>query len=289
MSPLSARARAALSQVRPVLFVNIGWAARYDGTEAVVGGHGYLNHGPHKPGETFAFTPRRGFFRCGIGPGVIDSKAIHVVFVAREPGTNAMRLVGVYANAEPIQEPAPKGNAWVTARTKEAWLLSPVHRPLVLYWPGRMGMRRWARKHDGEGHLTLLAAFLTLTGQSRLLTTDPWTDSVDEGSEFLEGAEYKKYVKHRTREKRLRKAKIESVLKRTGALTCEVPGCGFDFAERFGVLGQEYAHVHHKIPLSRADVQGRKSSMADLAIVCANCHAMIHRGGRCRPLAGLIP
>ena len=28
--------------------------------------------------------------------------------------------------------------------------------------------------------------------------------------------------------------------------------------------------------------------LEDLAVVCANCHAMIHRGGECRPIASLI-
>ena len=29
--------------------------------------------------------------------------------------------------------------------------------------------------------------------------------------------------------------------------------------------------------------------MKDLAIVCSNCHSMIHRFGDCRALAALIP
>jgi hypothetical protein len=34
---------------------------------------------------------------------------------------------------------------------------------------------------------------------------------------------------------------------------------------------------------------GREVKLKDLAVVCANCHVMIHMGGKCRPLAGLIP
>ena len=37
-----------------------------------------------------------------------------------------------------------------------------------------------------------------------------------------------------------------------GHLLCEVPGCGFDFETRYGRIGRGFAHVHHKIPLSRA-------------------------------------
>jgi 5-methylcytosine-specific restriction protein A len=42
------------------------------------------------------------------------------------------------------------------------------------------------------------------------------------------------------------------------------------------------------IPLNKAPKEGRKIFLKDLAIVCANCHAMIHRNGECRPLEGLI-
>jgi hypothetical protein len=50
---------------------------------------------------------------------------------------------------------------------------------------------------------------------------------------------------------------------------------------------QGYAHVHHLRPLSEA--RGSVTTrLEDLAIVCANCHAIIHRDGACRPLDGLI-
>src|SRR5262245_48779112 len=43
-------------------------------------------------------------------------------------------------------------------------------------------------------------------------------------------------------------------------------------------------------PYARArEVMGREVKLKDLAVVCANCHVMIHMGGKCRPLAGLIP
>ncbi|WP_422110022.1 hypothetical protein [Bradyrhizobium elkanii] len=42
------------------------------------------------------------------------------------------------------------------------------------------------------------------------------------------------------------------------------------------------------MPLHKAPKEGRQVLLKDLAIVCANCHAMIHTGGQCRPLEGLI-
>jgi 5-methylcytosine-specific restriction protein A len=86
----------------------------------------------------------------------------------------------------------------------------------------------------------------------------------------------------------MRRAKIAEALTKDGKLVCEVPSCKFDFKERYGPLGEGYAQVHHLIPLKKAPPEGRKIFLKDLAIVCANCHAMIHRNGDCRPLEGLI-
>jgi predicted HNH restriction endonuclease len=102
---------------------------------------------------------------------------------------------------------------------------------------------------------------------------------VNEG--FLEGESRNRYIVHRHRERRLRKAKIEDVLRRTGRLACEVPGCEFDFKESYGKLGNGFAHVHHRIPFKMLK-SVRNTKLDELAIVCANCHAMIHVGGKSR-------
>ena len=104
----------------------------------------------------------------------------------------------------------------------------------------------------------------------------------------FEGQERKRFVQHRRRENSMRRHKIEDALAKAGKLVCEVPKCEFDFAKRYGPLGKGYAQVHHLVPLHRAPKTGRKVTLKDLAIVCANCHAMIHAGGECRPLEGLI-
>jgi len=105
---------------------------------------------------------------------------------------------------------------------------------------------------------------------------------------YFEGTQRAKFVLHRRREGELRRAKIAEALTTHGRLFCNVPGCGFDFAKRYGSVGEGYAQVHHLIPLNKAPKEGRPVFTKDLAIVCANCHVMIHRGGECRPLEGLI-
>ena len=115
--------------------------------------------------------------------------------------------------------------------------------------------------------------------------------AIDEAMARVEGFEGQltyRYSLHRKRESKLRAAKIEQSLSKNGDLTCEVPGCGFDFAKTYGAMGEGYAQVHHLVPLSEAPSTGHSTTLDDLAIVCANCHAMIHKGGECRPLEGLI-
>lgn len=112
--------------------------------------------------------------------------------------------------------------------------------------------------------------------------------AIDDDTGYEEGTLSQRLILHRQREQRARKDKIAEVIHRTGRLVCEVQGCGFDFSKTYGKLGEGYAQVHHLKPLGSQDSQVH-TKLTDLAIVCANCHCMIHIGGDCRPLKGLIP
>lgn len=58
---------------------------------------------------------------------------------------------------------------------------------------------------------------------------------------------------------------------------CMVQGCGFDFGTRYGTRGVDYIEVHHIKPISTAGGEHLVNPKTDLAVVCANCHRMIHR------------
>jgi hypothetical protein len=113
-------------------------------------------------------------------------------------------------------------------------------------------------------------------------------DEDEELAAFPEGESKMRFQLHRRREKRLREAKIEEVKAATGALRCEVPGCGFDFESVYGAQGENFAHVHHRTPLATVSSKTMNTTAA-LAIVCANCHAMIHREGGCLDLKEIRP
>jgi 5-methylcytosine-specific restriction protein A len=108
----------------------------------------------------------------------------------------------------------------------------------------------------------------------RLLPQNQADESSADDEEFPEGKILTRLHKHRERSPTLTKKKKAKVLKDTGRLACQV--CGFDFNEVYGDLGYDYAECHHTIPLSSLKSEGR-TKLSDLAIVCANCHRMLHR------------
>ena len=96
----------------------------------------------------------------------------------------------------------------------------------------------------------------------------------EDENEFPEGRVLACIHRLRERNPALVKRKKEQVLLEKGHLSCEV--CGFDFQEVYGSLGAGFAECHHGTPLSELP-GSRVSKIADLAIVCANCHRMLHR------------
>lgn len=59
-----------------------------------------------------------------------------------------------------------------------------------------------------------------------------------------------------------------------GKLFCEV--CFFDFKEKYGNRGEDFIEAHHKIPVSELE-QKTTLTIEDMAMVCSNCHRMLHK------------
>lgn len=96
---------------------------------------------------------------------------------------------------------------------------------------------------------------------------------VDDEDEVAEGRLVFREHRARERNRAIISRKKEQVRNQTGRLACEA--CDLDFAERYGDRGAGYIEVHHLIPLSESGPATTK--LSDLALVCANCHRMIHR------------
>ena len=65
----------------------------------------------------------------------------------------------------------------------------------------------------------------------------------------------------------------QSRMKKLGRLQCEA--CGFDFFETYGERGLGFIECHHTTPVSEM-VPGHRPKQSEFALLCANCHRMIH-------------
>jgi 5-methylcytosine-specific restriction enzyme A len=53
--------------------------------------------------------------------------------------------------------------------------------------------------------------------------------------------------------------------------------CGFDFGAVYGSLGVGYIECHHLKPSAEQDGNAQEVTVSDVAVLCSNCHRMIHR------------
>ncbi len=105
----------------------------------------------------------------------------------------------------------------------------------------------------------------------------PWGFGVepeDESKVFEEGA--KKYALHLIKERDSRVSQLakKNRWKEVGFFACDV--CGFDFHKAYGKQGYRYIEAHHTFPVSELK-RGQKTKLEDIALVCSNCHRMLHK------------
>jgi len=108
------------------------------------------------------------------------------------------------------------------------------------------------------------------------ISTSPMDLSMGEEPSFFEAEEGKVLTRvHRVRErdKKLVKRKKDEALKKFGALQCEA--CGFNFSKTYGPDIEGVIDVHHTKPLHTLQ-PGDKTKLADLVLLCANCHRVVH-------------
>ncbi len=84
--------------------------------------------------------------------------------------------------------------------------------------------------------------------------------------DYFEGDEYETESRFRKRNRALIEAK-----KANSNYECEV--CGMRYEDVYGEIGREFIIAHHREPIHGGR---RKSSLEDIALICWNCHAMLH-------------
>lgn len=125
----------------------------------------------------------------------------------------------------------------------------------------------WTGRWD---ELAEVAALLRRSASSHDLIEVPEPD--EDEVEAQEGRLLYRQHRRRERDRRIREQKIRAASRR-GPLRCEV--CDFDFAATYGERGAGYIECHHVRPLH--EVGESRTRLTDLALVCSNCHRMIHR------------
>jgi len=115
------------------------------------------------------------------------------------------------------------------------------------------------------------AIIAVLKEQADTTWTESETDTAIE--EAPEGRLLTRIHVARERNRKLVESKRKQALRKYGRLQCEA--CNFDFAMQYGERGSGFIECHHTKPVATL-TEGQKTRLDDLALVCANCHRMIH-------------
>ena len=127
-----------------------------------------------------------------------------------------------------------------------------------------------ARLQQLAKHIRAIAADPVLPNQLYLIPEEEEGDI----SVVEEGAVIYKLHKYRERDVSIVAKKKNIVFEQYGKLLCEA--CEFDFNVQYGNLGYKFIECHHRTPLAEF-TSTSKTTISDLALVCSNCHRMLHR------------
>ena len=150
--------------------------------------------------------------------------------------------------------------------------LDPGYEGVGLANAGRRDREVWVEYANDPVRLHHKAQVLWEVAHSGTLATEYAVEQI--GASADEGRVLTRLHRVRERSQSLVDRKKKQVRAESGRLACE--GCGFDFGSSYGERGLGFAECHHRVPLSKLSAKTRMRT-ADLAIVCANCHRMIHR------------
>ena len=112
-------------------------------------------------------------------------------------------------------------------------------------------------------------------------TLEPKEDIPDKeelSGEFSEGNVIERTHKVRERDNRVNQKAKGNYKEKHGGLFCQA--CGFDFEKKYGILGRNVIECHHIIPVSEM-LPGDKTKPKDIAMLCANCHLIVHKRNPC--------
>lgn len=279
-----------------IVFCNIGWMKNYDGIQgdsiqrggsynkdAV--GHEVCNFTACR-GKVYGYvqpTGRISVERLGASKGADKADGVTVIWTAG-PNAGGTAIVGWYTNAtvfrdfQEIPNPCKKHRSnniteyRIVAPIENAHLIPEQERDFLIPRRVKGGIGQsnvwYADKPESVGLVDDVIKYIHSGARTSKLPDVDTEATANEGNPRL--------VAHLRRERNpsLVEKKKKSVLAAEGKLCCEA--CGFDFEARYGQYGHGFCEVHHLKPISQMD-KGHVTTLADLAVVCSNCHRIIHR------------
>jgi len=278
-----------------ILFCNVGWMRDYNGIagDSIERGGSYNNEATghevcnfsYVRGKVYGYVQPTGQIKIeklGAEKNESSVSGVTVVWTAG-PETGGTAVVGWYKNATvyreyqefktrtKIQIENELTHYRIEAKTENATLLPPEERNLLIPRAVKGGIGQsnvwYADSPESKVHIQRVLKLIDKGYSEELQDLDIFA-SGKEGNPRL--------VAHlqRERSQALVKKKKKQILDATGKLSCEV--CGFDFQSFFGEMGEGFCEVHHLQPLSKMDGEVN-TTLEDLAIVCSNCHRILHR------------
>lgn len=99
---------------------------------------------------------------------------------------------------------------------------------------------------------------------------DFFPDVLNEDEAHYEGAKKSVLVNKYERSSKARENAI-----RFHGFKCKV--CGINFEDKYGLIGKDFIHIHHLVPINEIGKNYKIDYQKDLIPVCPNCHSMLHR------------
>jgi 5-methylcytosine-specific restriction protein A len=149
--------------------------------------------------------------------------------------------------------------------------LDPAYQGKGLAAGGRLERDIWAEFASDRVRLAGVAEAIR---KSYLSVEPSGVAEWEEEEAFPEGKVLYRLHRVRDRDPELVRRAKERAMDEQGKLACVA--CTFDFAATYGAVGRGFIECHHLLPLAEL-ARERLSRLADLALVCSNCHRMVHR------------
>jgi predicted RNA-binding protein with PUA-like domain len=201
-----------------------------------------------------------------------------------QPGNGGIIARGIIVGPPTIRTDEEASQYWKTVEWKVPGLGVPVELQEVKVIDGFLPRKKILENKVLQDLLILRMANQTNYKISDVHATElnklwgkpdvDFREDDEEADLFPEGKRV--YRQHRIIERNphLIKAAKEKFKKLHGELRCMA--CGFSFVEQYGAIGEDFIEGHHTTPISEMSGEYH-AKIENIALVCSNCHRMLHR------------